>query len=388
MTLRRRTALVALTAAACTTAAAAPALAADGANNVNVSVTAAAGTRQFDVFRSDGTTPLTALDLGTNGALPFKTRVRDTSFNVVKTVTDASGTTTSTRPYSVTATMSDLYRKTSTGYDLSTRVPSSALSISQGALSASDVVSTVAPRLKLSGVLAACTDLPTATLTTLGIGKAAVGGALGTLTGTIGTVTGSLPAPVAALCTALTSTGKTVDETITAATAPVTGILDVAKLPNPLTAGAGGSFTNPDFTQDARAKTDTRRTGAAAPTGITVMNGASGTALAGGLVTDLTTKLTTTLNTLPLVAETGVTRVPLSTVTGALGAVGAAVTGLTAAQQTAVLSTLTTTVLPPVLTDLLSVAGDYYANPTLSAAANAPVAGVYEGTMTLTFVQS
>jgi hypothetical protein len=121
--------------------------------------------------------------------------------------------------------------------------------------------------------------------------------------------------------------------------------------------------------------------------------------LSAGLITALSSALTTALNGLPLVS-TAVT--PTKTTLDAVVA-DLATTGNTLAQQlSAVLATLTdankatvinglglsATPLAPVLADISGITGSYYAFPILTATPNNPVAGTYGGTMTVTFVQS
>ena len=63
---------------------------------------------------------------------------------------------------------------------------------------------------------------------------------------------------------------------------------------------------------------------------------------------------------------------------------------LTAADQVTVINTLFTLapVALPTLADSASVTADYYGFPILRATPTTPVAGTYDGTMTVTFVQS
>lgn len=69
-------------------------------------------------------------------------------------------------------------------------------------------------------------------------------------------------------------------------------------------------------------------------------------------------------------------------------ALGAVLSTLDVADQVAVINTLTGTLVPPVLADIVSLNGNYYAFPVLRATPSTPVAGTYDGTLTVTFVQS
>lgn len=369
MSKHRRTALV-LTAAACV-AGAGPALAVDGANNVSVSLSTVGGTRQFDALQADGTTPLTALTLGGTGSQAFKTRVKDTNF------------TTLTKGYSVTATMSNLYLKRGDGtHDVATRIPSSQLSLAQGPLTADALTATLLPKLSVSGTLGSCSALASSVPS---LGLTTVGGVLQIPAGAVGTLCTALGAGVAVPAT-------TVDGVLKRVTATVS---DVTSLPNALTAGLGGPFTNADYSQDAVAKTDTEgATGAPPATGIRVMDGATALTLPAALANQLKGALTTALAGTPLTSATDTgSQAPLSSVASAVGgatstAVGTAISGLTAIQQSDLLNTLSATPLAPTLSALKDLTSSYYGNPTLKAVLTAPVPGSYDGTLTLTFVQS
>ncbi len=370
MKLSRRTAVVALT-ACCAATATAPALAADGANNVSVSLSAVGGTRQFDVLETGSTTALSALDFGATDSKAFRTRVRDENFETLS------------KSYSVTATMSNLYLKRGNGtHDPATKIPSGQLSLAQGALSADALTASILPKLSVGGALASCATLPADVKTALGIPVGSVD-----LVGALVGVTGQL----ATVCNALGSAGAPVAGVIDGAVKTVTTTLaDVTKLPNALTAGTGRAFSDADYAHDAVAALDPDGTGAATPTGIGVMSGASALSLPTELVNALKAQLTTALAGTPLVsatdsgADTTLSRA-LGTITNP--AVRTAVAGLSAAQQAELLSTLPVTLLDPTLATLRGLTTAYYATPTLNATRTAPVPGVYDGTLTLTFVQ-
>lgn len=371
MNTRRSTTALALTACcAVTVAAPAPALAADGPNDVAVSLSATGGTRQFDVLQTGTTQPLSSLDLGSTGSRSFRTRVRDEHFETL------------TRGYDVTATMSNLYLVHGDGsHDPAVKVPSSQLSVSAGGLRADALAVSLLPRLSVEGTLASCPALPDAVKTSLGIPLGA--GLPALLTG--------LHGPLLALCTALGATGAPVAGTVDGALQQVTtAVADVAELPNALTAGAGRAFDDADYAHDRVAALDPDRAGAPAATGVDVMSGAAAGTLPAELVTALRTELTAALAGVPLVSATDTGAA--TTVSRALGtvtdtAVRRAVAGLTSAQQAELLRTLPVTLLDPVLASVKGVTTAYYATSTLSAVRNAPVPGVYDGTLTLTFVQ-
>ncbi|MCW2779548.1 MAG: hypothetical protein JWN17_3273 [Frankiales bacterium] len=369
MTLRRRTALVALVAsAACAATTAAPAM----ADNVPVSLTAVGGARQFDVIQTGSTSPLGTLDLGSTGSQSFRTRVRDANFETLS------------KSYSVTATMSNLYLRRGNGtHDVMTKVPASQVSLSKGALSADSVTADLLPKLSLNGTLPGCLTLPDAVKSTLGLSTSATS-LLGLLTGITG--------PVLSLCNALTAAGPSgaaVSGTVDGALKQVTAtVSDVTKLPNALTNGAGRSFDNADYSQDAVAAVDPAAPTAPTATGVNVMTGAAATTLPSELVASLKTALAAALPAqLVTATDTGSTTLAraLDAITGT--AVQTAVAALSATQQAALLNTLTPTLLDPTLATVKDITSTYYATPTLSAMRNAPVAGTYDGTLTLTFVQ-
>lgn len=370
MTLRRSTALVALTAAACAAAATTPALA-QTASTTNVGVTlstSSAGTRQFDVIQEGSTATLSSLDL-TNGAQTFRTRVSDTGL-------DALG-----KDYSVNATMSNLYLKKSDGsYDVATKIPSAQLSMSKAALTADSLLLDVLPSLSVSGTLPTCASLDDTTKTALGLGT----GATALLSGVTG--------PLLDLCTALESGAKpfvaTVDGTVQQVTATVT---DLAKLPTALSNGSASAFTVADYTQDATGKTDPDKGGTA--TAVNVMTGAAASALPTDLVTTIAGQLTGRIATLPLASADGTGALTRSS-TLLAGTSDSTLAGLLGALDSTQLTTLLNEVTGKVVTaaapvlSRVKVTTKYYGKPTLSVNLDAPVAGTYDGTLTLTFVQN
>jgi hypothetical protein len=355
-----------------------PALAA----SVDVTVVGLGGTRQFSVEDLSGAT-LTALDLGTGQAKPFRTHVTDAGFLPASAVTD---------DYSVTATLSNLYLKTGpSAYNYAVKIPSSALAIDFGAtpLAGSGITLQDLPKLTLAGTLSNCLGLSNTLKTALGLGTS------GLLNG--------LPldpsnTALAALCTTLLTTQSvtaTVDGVVQNLAPSITSVLD---LPSQLGGATGGTFTNPSFAAGTVGAGDTAgATGAPTATAVSLMTGTHN--LSAGLVSALTTALTDALAGLPIVS-TAVT--PTKTTIDAVVAGLGTASGTLANQLSAVLSTLSTadkatvinglgltaTPLAPVLADIAGITGSYYAFPILTASPSNPVAGTYGGTMTVTFVQS
>ncbi len=368
---RRRTALAALTTCALT-AVAGPALAAGSASDVGVSLVASGGTRQFDVLQPGSDVALTALALGSTGTQAFRTRVKDTSFQALGS------------SYSVSASMSNMYLRRGNGtHEVATKIPSSQLSISQGPLSADQLAASVLPRLSVTGTLAGCTSLPDEVKTSLGLAPGVTD--LTTL------LVGKLTTPVGLLCTALSTVGAPVSGTVDGLVQQVTTtVSDVTKLPNALTNTAGRSFDRADYSRDAVAATDPDATNAPTATSVDVMRGAAATALPSQLVAALKSAVVSKLGSSDLVSATDTGAV--TTVARALDTVTSSTTrglisALTTAQQAALLNTLPKTVLDPTLATVKDLTSSYYAAPALSADRSAPVAGTYDGTLTLTFVQ-
>jgi hypothetical protein len=366
---------VALAAATTALALAGPALAA----SVDVTITGLGGTRQFSVEDLSGAT-LTALDLGTGQPKPFRTHVQDASFLPLSAASD---------DYTVTATLSNLYLKTGpSAYNYSVKIPSSALAIDFGStpLAGSGITLQDLPKLSLTGTLSNCLTL-----------SDTLQGALG-----LNLITGVPLDPgntaLATLCATLLTTQSltaTVDGVVQDLAPTISSVLD---LPSQLGGATGGPFTNASYAAGTVGAGDTTgAAGAPQATAVSLMTGTHN--LSAGLITALSSALTTALNGLPLVS-TAVT--PTKTTLDAVVA-DLATTGNTLAQQlSAVLATLTdankatvinglglsATPLAPVLADISGITGSYYAFPILTATPNNPVAGTYGGTMTVTFVQS
>lgn len=336
---------------------------------VPVTLTSLGGIRQFAVETVSGA-ELTALDLGTGGTQPFRTHVTDTAFSNL------------TAGYSVSATMSNLYFKTTTGHNYAVKVPSSEVSLTYGTspLSALGVSLTDLPKLSLSGTLASCAGLPSTVQTTLGVS-------------TLGVPLDSADAALASLCTAL-GTGVPVTATIDGVLQTVTPTLaSILDLPTALTGASPGAFSNPAFAGTVGAGDPAAATAPAA-TARRIMTGTPG--LSAGLLSALTTALGNALAGVPLTtASDAGARTSLAAAISALqtsstlavAAVGNALATLSSAKQVAVLNTLTSTLVAPLLGDIAAVNGQYFAFPILTATPSAPLAGTYDGTLTVTFVQ-
>lgn len=374
MTLRRRTALVALT-AACAATAAAPALAADETEQVKVSLNVAVGGfRQFDALDESAETTLKRLDLGTTGTKAFRTRVKDENF-------EALG-----KSYSVTATMSNLYRRTgidtatdTTTNDVATKIESKNLSLGNGTPYTTGPLVGVVPQLSVGGTLKTCAD-------------GDIAGILG-ITDLTAVLTNLLD-PLNALCTELSTGTQTVTGPVDGALQTVQATInDLAKLPTIVTNTLGTkTFLDADYAHDATALTEPSAVRTASPaTAVTVMQGQPATSLsAADLLAEVDTLLTAKAATLPVTGTGGL--VPLTSLRGLITDTGlrAAVTDLDDAKEVALLNTLTSavvTVADPVLSRL-RLTTNVYAKPTLNAALTAPVSGIYDGTLTLTFVQT
>jgi len=378
---RRRLVLAALTAGTAVVAASAPAQAvtatctgspATCVAGVPVSLVGLGGTRQFTVEDVTGA-ELDALDLGTGGAQPFRTHVRDAGFT-------ATG-----QSYSVSATMTNLYLKTGATHNFAVKVPSSEVAIGFGSnpLSGKGISLVDLPSLSVAGTLASCAGMPAGLKSALGLSGLGLPLDLSDLNLTL-------------LCTLLGATGAPVAATVDGVMQTVTPVVSsLTDLPTPLSGALGGTFSNPSFAAGTVGADDPSATGTA-PTSVPLMSGAALT-LTAGLTAALTDALEDALDGLPLVNATdtntqttlaalvdGLTSSP-NAVTAALGAV---LSGLGVADQVTVLSTLTGTLVPPVLGDVVSLNGDYYAFPILRATPTTPVAGTYDGTLTVTFVQS
>lgn len=360
----RTAALAAVTA---TAAFAAPALAGSTATSaLPVSLQTLGGTRQFAVEDLSGA-PLTALDLGTSGTKPFRTHVTD------------SGFTDLTHDYAVTATMTNLYLQTGQTHNYGTRIDSSDVSIAFGGtpLSLSGLSIPVLPKLTITAI-PTCAALPASVLLVTG----------SLLTALPTSPLGQACAALTAASAATAGTTAVADGVLQTVTPTLNSLLDA---PVALSGATGGAFTLPDYTGVGAA--DPAKTSTPG-TAVSLMTGTPG--LTANLAAALQTALANALAGLPLTAATGtaakttvdaVLQALNASSSTALSTLGAALGSLTGTQQTALLNTLTTSLNLPSLLDLTSVSGQYFAFPTLKATTSAPVAGTYDGTLTVTFVQ-
>lgn len=340
-----------------------------------VTVVGVGGTRMLYVEDVSGQ-PLTGLNLGTGGAQPFRTHVVDSSF-----VPAASGGN-----YSVNATLNNLYLKTSTGHDFTTKVPSSAVSINFGTSPLSETGLSIAdlPKLAISGALTTCANLSSTLKSALGLDSSGnvIGSnlALTTLCGTLTTAAATAPAPTSA--------------TVPAAVQTVTPLLSsVADLPTALSGAIGGTFTNPSY--DGIGAGDPNVSSPPAATQVPLMQGTTAASLSANLVTALTNALNIssplTATSGSALTDTGRVTAQLSgstdTVTSELGAV---LTTLSSANQVSAINEIfqTIAVVAPALADIQGMTGNAYAFPILKSTPTTPIPGTYSGTMTVTFVQS
>jgi hypothetical protein len=347
---------------------------------VGVSFTTTDGTRQFKVTKVDGTTALSSFSFGSDMTQPFRTTVADTNRMV-----NSSG-------YQVNATMTNLYLKTANGYDYTTFIPASAMSLQYGSNPlAGSATLPVKPKVLLSGAagaLGTCADSSVASLL----------GLLAPLTGLLDPLLALLSPTLKSICTQLFNVAGTPINTVLPLVDQVlSGVpLGLGELPFALSgAQQGGTFNNPSF-QGPIASLDPAKNATAA-TSKRIMGGAP---LVGGTLdpSALLTKLTSTLQGvltgpttgLPIVGSTvklALTQAE-SALSSTLPGLTSALAGLTSGQQLGLLSKLTATLQSVVPLDLSTVTGSYDAFPILAAAPSVSKAGTYEGTMVVDFFES
>lgn len=371
MSSHRSRGVVALAAVGGLLAIATPAIGAD----VNVTLTSTPGSRQFAVQDLTGV-DLTAINLGSGGQQPFRTVVTDSTFQNV------------TQGYTVSAKMNNLYLHTGSplAAQYATKVPSSEVSLQYGTspLSALGVDLSVLPKITLGGTLESCSDLGGPVKTALGLSA-------------LGVVLDGLDTSLISVCSALSAVdGTAVTGTVDGALQQITPVINsLADLPTALTGATPGPFTNADYSNGVGAGDTAGAADAPAATSLGIMTGTPG--LSASLSTQIKNQLDTALGSLPLASVTGagaqttvgaVITALSSSATAGVAAVGTALSTLDSARQVTLVNTLTGTVAVPVLGDLKSLSGQYYAFPILKATPTTPVPGVYRGTMTVTFVQS
>jgi hypothetical protein len=339
---------------------------------VPVSVVGLGGTRQFTVEDVHGD-DLAALDLGTGGAQPFRLHVNDAGFT-------ATG-----QSFSVAATMTHLYLRQGAGHDYAVKVPSSDVAIGFGGtpLGGKGISLDDLPTLSVSGTLSSCLDLSSTLQAALGLNLLGIPLDLSNIN-------------LTTLCSLLGVVGGPVAATVDGALQTVTPTLsDLLDLPVPLSGATGGAFANPSFAAGTVGAADPAANATPA-TSVPLMSGGAMN-LTAGLISSLSSALTAQLAGLPLVnaTDTG-TRTTVAALVDALSTapdaisstLGAVLSALPLADQLTVLTSLTSSLVAPVGGDIAALNGDYYAFPILRATPNAPVAGTYDGTLTVTFVQS
>ncbi len=335
------TSLVALAAAV------APAMA-----SVNVQLTTTSGTRTLNLYKSDGTTPLTSTDLS-SGASNFIAQVVDSSY--------------SNNGFKVQATMSNLYGFANSAYNCNSVVPSSAITLSSptGLLSVAGVNANLTPVFTLVG-----------TLTPLNV--------LG--------LTSSVPInlPVNGL---LPSTPPNVQNPLSQSQLTGSGVTNLigstlstleSRLPVSLgTAGLGGNFPNPDVhpTCDATATNASQvpiMTSTADPTGV---------------LGDLQSLIQSTVGSVAptvsqLISSGYLTSSDVSTaLQGVSGLVSQLGLGGLTSQLTNIEGLLTATVSTvTTLPGSLLQSGNYTSSPSLAVNTSGIPAGTYKGVMTVTLV--
>jgi hypothetical protein len=342
---------------------------------VGVSFTTTDGTRQFKVTKVDGTTALSSFSFGSDMTQPFRTTVADTNRMV-----NSSG-------YQVNATMTNLYLKTANGYDYTTFIPASAMSLKYGSNPlAGTATLPVKPKVLLSGgagALGTCAD-----------------SAVANLLGIVGSILSLLDPVLKGVCDQLSAVSSTPINTVLPLVDQVlSGVpLGLGELPFALSgAQQGGTFDNPSF-QGPIASLDPAKNATAA-TSKRIMGGAplvGGTLDPSALLTKLTSTLQGVVNGLPVIAGLPVigstVKVTVDQVRTALSStlpnLASALGKLTDDKQLGLLNKLTATLQSVVPLDLSTVTGSYDAFPILAAAPSVSKAGTYEGTMVVDFFES
>lgn len=374
------TALLALGAAATGAAAA-------DVSSVTVSAAATNGSRQFLVEDLTGA-QLTALDLGTSGqGQLFQTRVKDTDYT-------AYGS-----PFTASMEMTNLYKKDGAVIDYATMVPSSKIAVGYASVPTdlAGVNLAALPTISVAGLLPKCGSLSTLLN---GTGSSLLSGT-GLLDPVLGLV--GLSGAAAPLCNALggslAATGPAVEGVdgvvVPLAEEVLTPALDaVASLPVSVTGSTeAGNFANASYLgagADDTAKSATPATARKVLAG--TPNGALDLAsLVSPLLDGLPLFSADPLGTDGLTSVSSVVSALQASTDGAVASVGNALAGLSALEQTRILSGLTEVGGNPIATladtVLDRISGTYRSFPRLTADLNGAPTGTYTGTMTITFVQ-
>lgn len=333
------------------------------AGPVNVSLTTGGG-RTLALYEPDGTTPLTATNL-TSGSSNFIAQVADSGYT--------------NGPFTVQATMSNLYSYAGASYVCSSYIPSSAITLSSpsGLLTVGGVSAAATPVFTMTGVL-------TNTLLPLIPSLSPV-----TLTGT--TVDGVLPTtPISQS----TLTGSSATNLFGSTLSGVESQLPV----NLSTPSAGGAFTNPDVHPTCDPSVTST------PTPVQIMHGAANPA---GLLNDLVSEITAAtcsatgtavaLGSTPtlsqLICAGYLTSSAVSTVLQANTTLMTDLGGLTG--LTANLATIESNITASVSSTAMSLlagattqSGNYSSSPSLAVTVPSTASGTYKGLMTVTLLDS
>lgn len=320
------------------------------------------GTRTMNLYEPDGTTQLQSTDLSTG------------SSNFVAQVQDATYTNT---PFTVQATMTNLYPYAGGSYQCTARsdIPSSAITLSSpsGLLTVAGVSAATTPVFTLTGTLTSA-DVPgllsSVTLATTDVPPT--------------TADGVLPSTPLSQSALTGSSGSLFGSTLSGVE---------SKLPISLsTPTTGGAFTTPD-------PHPTCDPSLPAGQAVQVMHGtANPTGLVGDLISQISaaTCKSTPLGTDPtlsaLICAGYLTNNAVSTAVQSNSTLMTALgglTGLTTTNLTDIENTLTaplTTTALSVLSGATSQSGTYDSSPSLVVTVPSTATGTYEGIMTVTLV--
>jgi len=322
--------------------------------SVNVQLTTSSGTRTLNLYKSDGSTPLTSSDLS-SGASNFIAQVTDSSY--------------SNKGFNVQATMSNLYAFAGGQYNCNSSVPSSAITLSSppSLLTLGGVSANLTPVFQLSGTLNS-TVIPLLGLTTVNFDTLSPPAV----------VNGVLPASLNPPLSQSQLTGSNVTNLVGSTLNSVLNKLPVNLSNNPL----GGNFG----TADVHPTCDPTATGASQ---VQIMDWAADPA---GVLADVKSLITgitgaaptlTTLINDGLLSSTDVSTA-LQGVPSLVSALG--IPGITS-NLTTIENTLTATISNvTTLANSLVQSGSYTSSPTLSVNTSGIPAGTYKGVMTVTLI--
>lgn len=299
--------------------------------DIGVALDNPGGTRTLYVENLTGTT-LSSLDFENARSLPFRVRVVDATM-------DRTG-------FSVSASMTRLYKDTGSALDFTTFVPSGNVTLSNPA----DPLNVLSPTVLVEPLFNTLSTIP--------------GGAICTLL--------ALPL-VGGNCTISTSS---VTGTLQTVSLPV-DLSDLSGLPLLPQQASAGAFTSPSF--DGVAASDPAGSGAPAATSRQLITGTAVTTPA--MLASVEGQLGTLLTGLALSDK-----IDTAVLTGVLrAAVGPLWDLLSPAQVTTVLGATTATLVDLVAGDLLAQGGTYMSFPQLNVSVPAEqAAGSYAGTLVIT----